>query len=440
MNKHNDASSLIAAEMHASGDAYVEIIRSLIRAVPQGEPALQALVASQMRALGCGTETIEHTPQALDPARAFFANGQRDQAVEMRTTVAGHLAGPAQGRSLLFFAHPDGEPVHNTSQWRHDPFAAEIENGRLYGWSVADDLQGVAAMIAGLSAVLGSGLRPQGNVYLISSASKRQALGIVAALESGIEADAAIYLHPAESGAGLDDVKAATSGMLKFEITIQGAPPPTSEPTHTPFLHQAVNPLDKAWIIYRALQELDRQRGINVVHPVMDKAIGRSTNLLLSTLQAGDREKVTKIAPRALLAGSLTFPPGEEMAAVMAQVEGAIVEAAEGDDWLAAHPPQLQWTMGTNGVEIPESSALFQTVSRAIVEVTGRRPSTQSLHSASDIRVPVLHKGIPTVGFGSLCGDLVQSGGRDEWIDIPDYLAMVQVVAEIITSWCGVEA
>lgn len=69
--------------------------------------------------------------------------------------------------------------------------------------------------------------------------------------------------------------------------------------------------------------------------------------------------------------------------------------------------------------------------------VTGVRPRRNAMHTASDIRVPLVQKGIPTVGIGSLCGNLAQNGLADEWVDVEDFIKLVLSTAEIIADWCG---
>ena len=59
-------------------------------------------------------------------------------------------------------------------------------------------------------------------------------------------ADAAVYLHPAESGMGLKDIKAVTYGTLDFHITVPGRLPDTLEPGHAASFHLSINPIDKA--------------------------------------------------------------------------------------------------------------------------------------------------------------------------------------------------
>ncbi|MCA0301450.1 MAG: M20/M25/M40 family metallo-hydrolase [Proteobacteria bacterium] len=341
------------------------------------------------------------------------------------------------GRSLILFAHPDGEPLAGLDRWRHDPFAGTIEDGKLHGWGVADDLSGVALMVEGLRAALAAGHVPAGDVILASTPSKRHARGVSALLHGGLGADAAVYLHPAESGVGMREIKAFAAGLLEFRITVEGRPPETNEISHTAFAHTAVNPLDKLVIVYRALQALDARRAATVRHPLLQAAIGRSTNLLVSHLGGGSEDVHARIAPRAVLVGSLSFPPPETLEAVQAAIVAAVAEAAAGDAWLAAHPPRVEWVSGVSAAETPVEAPLYGTVAGAIRRVTGQEPSVNPLHTASDIRNPILQAGIPTVGLGPLGGNLTQNGLTDEWVDVTDYRHAVAVVAAIITEWTG---
>ena len=61
-----------------------------------------------------------------------------------RHCVVARIGTAGAGRSLLFFGHPDSEPLSRLAEWKHDPFKGEIGDRRLYGWGVADDLAGVA--------------------------------------------------------------------------------------------------------------------------------------------------------------------------------------------------------------------------------------------------------------------------------------------------------
>lgn len=430
----DDVMTRIAGQGERGRDGAIGFLRDLIAATAHGEAAVQERVAAELRALGCAVESVRYRPGEVPMVAEFASEGAIDAGE--RSSIVGRLQGRG-GRSLVLFAHPDGEPVAGTGRWRHDPFAGTIDDGRLYGWGVADDLAGVAAMVQGLRLLVEAGFQPAGDVIVASTPSKRHARGVSALLHGGLTADAAVYLHPAESGAGMAEVKAFAAGQLEFQVTVEGRPPDTTEPHQTGFAHQAVNPVDKALLILGALRELDKRRGADVLHPRLQAAVGRSTNLMVTQIACGDPDRLSRVPDRCTLGGALSFPPPETLAGVQARIAEAVEQTARSDPWLREHPPTLHWVAGVTGAEVPEDHPLWHAVSGVVRDVTGRAPYVNPMHTSSDIRNPMVQKGIPTVGLGPLCGDLTQTGGHDEWVDVEDYVRCVTACAGIIAAWCG---
>lgn len=422
----------------AEGAASVGFLRALIRCQAEGEAAVQAHLAAAAAAAGCAVERRRYRPAEIRPREEFAAESA--MAAEEREAVLARLPGLGGGRSLILFAHPDAEPFRPDHGWRHDPFAGEIEAGRLHGWGVADDLAGVATMVEAVRLLRAAGLRPQGDVILASTPSKRHARGVHALLHGGVGADAAVYLHPAESGLGMREVKTLAPGQLVFRVKVPGRPPPTQEPGHAAFAHLAVNPVDKAMVVLAALRALDARRAARVRHPALEAAIGRSTNLLVGDIRSLGDGRASRVAPAVELACALAFPPGERLAEVQAEVEAALAEAAAADPFLRETPPRLEHISGVTGAEVGLDHPLWQATSEAVRLGTGEAPRPNPLHTSSDIRNPMVQSGIPCVGLGPLCGDLTQNGGRDEWVDEADYRRGIAVVAALITLWCGAEA
>lgn len=416
-------------------DAHLAFLQALIRAQPRGEEAVQAAVAARFEELGLEVETLRLLPTQLSLDLEFAA----DETIDLseRTSVMGRLRGAGSGKSMLFFGHPDGEPVTEESLkgWEHDPFAGDVDDGRVYGWGVADDLAGVAIMAEAVAAVLRTVGIPQGDILLGSTPAKRNARGILGLLNEGYHADASVYLHPAESEKGLRDIKAITSGMLQFRVTVLGDPPDTPEPGQTAFTHMAVNAVDKAGLVLGALADLGDARSGRVFHAALDAAVGRSTNLLVSHVSCGVEGRTTLVPTKCVIEASVTFPPNEQMPEVQEEILDAVRQATKGDDWLIENPPRLDWLFGTQGVEVETEHPLYRTVRRAVVEVTGVEPEVNPLHSASDIRNPTLFRDIPSVGIGPLAGDLTQAGGHDEWVDVEEYLRAIKICAKIIVDW-----
>jgi acetylornithine deacetylase len=236
----------------------------------------------------------------------------------------------------------------------------------------------------------------------------------------------------------MNEIKAFASGQLEFSVDVAGQKPDTTEPGHTAFAHIAINPLDKAMVLIAALKALDADRATRIHHPLLDGAVGRSSNILVSSLQFGQTRAFSRLPLQLTFSGAISFPPQEKLADVQAEVEAALAKAADSDPWLKDNRPALRWISGVSGMEVPEGHPLYQTVSGAVSEVSGFVPHVNPMHTSSDIRNPLVQKGIPTVGLGPYCGDLTQTGRHDEWVDVEDYIRAVKVAVASIIGWCGV--
>jgi len=420
---------------HTAEDAEaIDFLRALIAAQRDGEDAVQALITEKMQEAGAIVENRPFDPVQV-PVIGEFASAKAQRA-GIRVNVIGRLPGDAARQSLMMFAHPDSEPVAGTDAWVHDPFAGVIQDGRIHGWGVADDLAGIAVGALSIARAARSGAT-LGDVVMISAPSKRHARGAAAAMHQGLVEDAALYLHPAESGAGLNEIKAFASGQLEFRISVRGKFPPTSEPGHAAFAHLAVNPIDKAIILHAALRALDATRALRIHHPALEKEVGRSTNILISNLNCGEEYKLGRVNEVCTMSGAISFPPGETLDQVKAEVEATLASACAADDWLRGTPATVEWLTGVTGAECPPEHPLYLTAARAILAQTGRQPHVNPMHTSSDIRNPIVEKGIPTVALGGLCGDLTQNGRHDEWVDVADYLRTIAATTAIVLDWCG---
>lgn len=414
--------------------AALDLLGALVAAQAQGESEVQTIVARRLREAGCTVEEHSYDPATVKVKGEFALETARTTG--MRTAVVGNLPGKSDLPSLLMFAHPDAEPVGDTSQWLHDPFAAVVEHGRLYGWGVADDLAGCAAAVLAIekaAAVDGS----MGRVVFASTPSKRYARGVASLLHSGLCADAALYLHPAESGVGMREIKATASGHIEFSIEVSGRAPDTTEPGHTAFSHLADNPIDKALVVRAALMRLAEQRAATVRHPLIEDIVGRATNLHISQIQCGEMRKMSRIENSCVIGCAVSFPPAETLDAIKAEITQAVEEASAADAWLKHHPPRITWLTGVTGGEVSADHPLYRTSASAVLATTGAAPHVNPMHTSSDIRNPIVEAGIPCVGLGCLGGDLTQNGRHDEWIDVADFHRMVEVTAKIVTDWCS---
>jgi succinyl-diaminopimelate desuccinylase len=82
----------------------------------------------------------------------------------MPSLIATYAGG--DGPTLAFNAHVDVVPIGERSAWRHDPFGAEIEDGRIYGRGAGDDKASVTAQVMAALAVKQSGIDLAGTLIV----------------------------------------------------------------------------------------------------------------------------------------------------------------------------------------------------------------------------------------------------------------------------------
>lgn len=412
----------------------IQRLRELVQVYPQGEKPLQDKVAKLFEEVGCEVEYLELLPTTVQLHKEFAVA----EAIDMtkRIHIIGKIKGTGGGKSLMLITHPDADPI-KPEGWNIPLHEGVIKDGRMYGWAVADDLAGICMMIEAVEALNETGFRPRGDVYLMNASAKRNAWGIAALLREGYKADAALYVHPAESELGLKEIKTMTSGLLKFRIVVEGMKPPKTEFVQVTFNHLGVNPIDKAMYLIDALYRLNEERVRSVKYEPLNKEVGRGTNLLITYINAGTPSNLTDVPPKCIIGVGLTFPPHEDIDELVKEIEDYIANVSEADPWLKEHPAKIDWIQGTQGVEIPMDHPIIETISKAIEDVTGQLPFSNPLYSKSDLRTPVLISGISNVGYGPLAGDLSTTGGFEEWVDLDDYIRAIKVTARAIMDWCG---
>lgn len=113
------------------------------------------------------------------------------------------LRGKDPSRSIALMSHHD--VVAAEGAWEHDPFAAEIVDGRLWGRGTVDTKTPLFAEFSALEELLGSGWEPPCNVFLASSHNEELGGdGIPAALEYFKEQGLTFEVVLDEGGAIID--------------------------------------------------------------------------------------------------------------------------------------------------------------------------------------------------------------------------------------------
>ncbi len=150
----------LLARIDASRDAVTSLTQDLVR-IPTVNPpgdayeACARFIADRLAKSGFQVELI----------RAHGAPGDSD--AKPRTNVVARytgLQGPGNGQCVHFNSHID--VVEPGSGWTFEPFAATLQDGKVYGRGTADMKGGLAASIVACEAIVQSGLAFTGSLEI----------------------------------------------------------------------------------------------------------------------------------------------------------------------------------------------------------------------------------------------------------------------------------
>lgn len=90
-----------------------------------------------------------HEDQVAEEMKRFCAEeGFTDVHIDKYGNCICHIKGKQPGPKLLFDGHMDTVPVPDESAWEHDPFGAEIIDGKMYGRGTSDMKGALSSMMA----------------------------------------------------------------------------------------------------------------------------------------------------------------------------------------------------------------------------------------------------------------------------------------------------
>lgn len=355
----------------------VELCREFVRIPsPSGqEGRLAALVTARMQALGFVVET------------------------DRFGTVLGLRAGTRPGPTLLLDAHIDTVPVSNPSIWNHDPFGAEVEQGRLWGRGSADAKGALAAMLCAAAAM------EDFPGTLIVSASVGEEDMTAMALAQVLErhpADIVLVGEPTSLRLGV-----AQKGRAGLLLEARGRGAHSSRPELG----------DNA--VYKMLEAISRIRALALPS---DPELGPGICELIEI--ASEPRPSPGMVPYLCTARlSLRLLPGETVHSVLARTS-ACLQGMEGVSVRLGECSQLCYT--GLAITMPEfipawrcqDSALQCRLLERLGTASFAAPYTTNASAAAD-------RGIPTFLLGP--GSIEQAHTVDEWISLEQLQAAPEV-------------
>jgi len=319
-----------------------------------------------------------------------------------RANVLARIKGEGNRPALIFSAHFDTMPP-GAQPWKHGPFAAEIEDGRLYGRGAADMKSGMAAMIVAAERLVASGDRLSGDLVLAFSAGESSnCLGARRFVETGALAGMGALLVSEPSSM---HVLLAEKGALWLRLIAHGKAGHTSG--NEGVTGGGANAVDRMTDALVALRSFRFDEG---EHPLLGKP-----SLSVGTIRGGTVVNLTPDRCEAEI--DLRILPGM----APEDVEAAISRHLGGDiavERIDFKPPV-------------ETAADHPFAAACLKAMGGVKPRGASYYSDATVLTPAFN--LPMVIIGP--GEMGMSGQTDEYCDLASLEHATDTFEAIARDW-----
>lgn len=380
-------------KIDAMRDDIVATLQALVRipSITGDEARVGAFVADICRGMDFEVEIVEAEPD--------------------RPNIIAKWKGGKPGPSLLLNDHLDIVPPGPLEYWKHAPFAAEIDNNRVYGRGTIDTKSGLTTILMATRAAREIGLPIAGQLMLIFSCDEEVggAKGMQHLGRNGfLRADMAVVAEPTSM-----QIEIATKGQLRLEITTRG------KATHGA----------RPWLGHNAIEDM-----VDVIQELQKLASGldkRSHPLLgRGTLNIGriDGGTVPNMVPNKCVLGvDRRLLPDESPDDAESEIRSILESVKARKRGFDASIKRVVWWPGYS---IREDEPIVRIACEAFGKVVGHRPKIAGKDASTDASWIHVLSGIPVVMFSP--GNGLEAMNADENVGIDDLVTATKVIGQII--------
>lgn len=392
----------------------IDALRDLlcIQSVTGQEATAQHWLSHHMRQLGLDVDlwTIDIASLQKHP---WFPGMEVDRSKHEAIGLVGAWQGTAGGdrssdKRLIFNGHIDVVPEGDHANWQHDPWGAELVDGRIYGRGSCDMKSGLMAALYAIKAIMDAGIPIDGSLMIQSVIGEEDGgIGTFASLLRGHTGDAAIVCEPTRL-----NLIPAQAGALTFTVRVHG------KSAHACVRLEGVSAVEKYLDVHKVLIQLERERNSEIEHPLLGK-LALPYPLNIGRVQAGNWS--SSVPEELVFEGRIGVAMGEDSDSVRRQFEQTLKELAVADRWLCNHPLEIGWSGGQfDSGEIPMDHYLVKLCQQCMLDLTGDKPEIEGAPYGSDLRLFVNMGGFPALLFGP--GDVKVAHMPDEFVDVQEVI------------------
>lgn len=323
--------------------------------------------------------------------------------------------GGRESRTLVLNGHVDVVPPGDPGRWETPPFEMVVKGGRVYGRGVLDMKGPLVAGLAGVKAVLDSGVRLRGSILFQSVIGEEDGgLGTLASVLRGHVGDGAVVLEPTRLA-----VATAQAGALNFRLTVPG------RAAHGALRHEGVSALENFMRVHDDLMDFERERNAAVDEPRL-AAFAVPYPICVGTVQGG--EWASSVPETVRAEGRFGVGVREDVAAARRSFEARIAECCARDPFLRGNPARVEWWGGQFApCETPDDAAIVGAVRGVVRDLGLGDGDVAGVPYGSDLRHLVNAGGTPGVLFGP--GDVSGAHRPNESIAVSELVDGARAIA-----------
>lgn len=382
-----------------------------------------------------GAELIGHQFKKFGYKTSYItAEGLKEHTdTHPRVNVFGRMQGATARPTLHFNGHFDVVPVGEG--WTRDPFAATIEDGKMYGRGVSDQKAGIAASIFAIEALRRAGLKLRGTVEQSGTVDEESGgfAGVAYLARHGWlgkdKNDFVIITEPTDT----NHIYLGHRGVYWFKVTAHG------RIAHGSMPHLGVSAIDHlADFLHGVTHELKPKLATRKTEVPVQPPKSRYASINVNAVFGGQPEEGTQTPCVADRSGAI-FDRRFLSEEPFEQVRSEIAEMLE--RYKAANPEfryTLEDLMVVHPVQTDKNCDLVQTLARCVQQVAG----TEAIYAASPGTYDQKHvvriaNVAQCVAYGP--GMLAQAHLPDEYCRIDDIVSSAKVMALTAVQLLGVE-
>ncbi len=371
----------------------VELTRKLVR-IPtvyrpssgEAEAPGAEFVAAYLR--GLGFPGLEVTMEEVAPGRP---------------NVIARIDSGKPGRTLLFEGHTDVVTEGDRAAWTHDPFGAELVDGKIYGRGSCDTKGNLAAAVAAVRALVESGSFRRGRLVLCVPVDEEgMMLGIKHFVKAGHAkgVDAAIICEPEENQLCVTQKGAMRAVVRTHGVMAHGAMPLSG-----------INPIPRMAAIISAAGDYERAEKSRLgCHPYLGWP--SITPTIVSAPVSGEPQ-INVIPNEAYMTLDIRTIPGQDHEEMERTFRGILARLASTDPDFRADFEVIErrpWT------ETRPDEPIVKAAAQAYRVVAGKEPRYNGVPGATDGTFLNAWAGIPILTTGA--GNRLIPHQKDEYVEV----------------------